>query len=211
MKNVDKLKYHYQKLFFDELPEGIRTEVFVAGGAIRDYLSNSEVKDIDLFTTSKEVEDELLKFFKEKGKLINENTLLANYTYKDKWFQVIKGKHYNSPISLIESFDFTITQAVVFVEMELIPEENIKKFNTEFEAGENFFQDTLAKHLRVHKITFPLSTLERMQKYIQKGYEACNGTLLEVAKSLKEVDFDNNDQNTLLFYPNGGARFFGVD
>lgn len=211
MKNVDKLKYHYQKLFFDELPESIRAEVFIAGGAVRDYLSDAEIKDIDLFTTSKEVEDELIKFFKEKGKLINENALLANYTYKDKWFQVIKGKHYNSSISLINSFDFTITQAVVFVEMELIPEENTKKFTTQFETGNTFFQDTLAKHLRINTITFPLSTLERMQKYIQKGYTACNGTLLEVAKSMKNIDFDNPSDNTLLFYPNGGARFFGVD
>jgi hypothetical protein len=211
MKNEDKLKYHYKKLFFDELPEQIAQDVFIGGGAIRDYLSGSEVKDIDVFTANKEAEEKLLAFFKEKGKLINENTLLANYTYKDRWFQVIKGKHYNTGYELIDSFDFTICQAALGVEIELYPEQNRKDLVVHFLSADNFFQDTLAKHLRVHKITYPLSTLERMQKYIQKGYTACNGTLLEVAKSMKDVDFENKDENTLVFYPNGGFRFFGVD
>jgi hypothetical protein len=211
MKNVDKLKYHYQKLFFDELPEDTKLGVFIGGGAIREYLSGGEIKDIDVFTDSKEAEDKVLAFFKDKGKLLNENAMLANYTYKDKWFQVIKGKYYKSGYELIDSFDFTICQAALGVVMDLYPEENRKEFKVEFLSSGDFFQDALAKHLRINKITFPLSTLERLQKYIQKGYTACNGTLLEVAKSMKDVDFDNKDQNTLVFYPSGGARFFGVD
>jgi len=211
MKNIDTLKYYYQKLILNDLPEGIKTQVFIAGGAIRDYLSNADIKDIDLFTTSKEVEIQLLNFFDEKGKLINKNDFLANYTYKNRWFQVILNKHYSNHSDLIGSFDFTICQAVVFVELELFPEANRKQFNIVFDSSVNFFQDTLAKHLRVNKITFPLSTLERMQKYIQKGYIACNGTLLEIARSLKDLDLNNPADNVLQFYPNGHPRFIGVD
>lgn len=211
MKNVDKLKYHYQKLFFDELPENLKLGVFVAGGAIRDYLSGTDIKDIDVFVDSKEREDLIIAFFKEKGKVINENDQLGNYTYKDKWFQVIRGKYFPTATFLINSFDFTICQAALGLEASKNEETNEIKYSVEFRAGDTFFQDTLAKHLRINTITFPLSTLERMQKYIQKGYTACNGTLLEVSKSMKDIDFDNPSDNTLLFYPNGGARFFGVD
>jgi hypothetical protein len=210
MKNVDKLKYHYQKLILEELPETLRPNVFIAGGAIRDYLSNAEVKDIDMFTTNKQSEDELIKFFKEKGKLINENDQIANYTYKERWFQVIKGRHFTMPQELIESFDFTICQAVVFTNVS-VTEEGLKVGGVEFDASTTFFQDTLSRHLRINKITFPLSTLERMQKYIQRGYVACNGTLLEIAKSLNGIDLNNPSENTLQFYPNGSVRFFGVD
>lgn len=210
MKNVDKLKYHYQKLILEDLPESIRPHVFIAGGAIRDYLSDSDIKDIDLFTTSKQVEDDLIKFFKDNGELMNENDTLANYTYKKRWFQIIKGKHFATPQDLINSFDFTICQAVVFTHVS-VSVEGTKVGDVDFASSPTFFQDTLAKHLRIHAISFPLSTLERMQKYIQKGYTACNGTLLEVAKSMVGIDLDNPQNNSLMFYPNGGARFFGVD
>lgn len=210
MKNVDKLKYHYLKLLLEDLPEEIQPYVFIAGGAVRDYLAGAEVKDVDLFTTSKDVEDKLIAFFKEKGKLLNENSALANYTYKDRWFQVIKNRYYVTPYDVIDSFDFTICQAVVFRHVSIEASGPVVG-DVDFHCSPTFFQDALAKHLRINKITFPLSTLERMQKYIQKGYEACNGTILEVAKSMVGLDLDDPNNNSLRFYPNGDPRFLGVD
>jgi hypothetical protein len=210
MKNEDKLKYHYQKLIFDDLPKNIKYGVFIAGGAVRDYLTDSEINDIDLFVTDQGVLDNLIAFFKEKGKLINENKILANYKYKDKWFQIIKNRFFESPRQLIDSFDFTICQAVVYVE-NISVNEGETKDQMEFEFNETFFQDSLAKHLRTATINFPLSTLERMQKYIKKGYTACNGTLLNVAKAIHATDINDPNNNNLFFYPDGSARFVGVD
>jgi hypothetical protein len=199
------MKFHYQKLFFEKIKEGNLDpkQYAIAGGAIRDYLSNEETKDIDIFTANKEAEDKLLAWFKDttntnKIEVMNENTQLANFKLNGKWFQVIKGKHYDMATdALIESFDYTICGAMLV--------------DDRFATLPTFFQDTLAKHLRINKITFPLSTLERMQKYIQKGYTACNGTLLAVAQSQVTVNFANPQEDTLRFYPDGTPRFFGVD
>jgi hypothetical protein len=206
MKNVDGLKFYFQKLIFDDLKEyGVsETKYAIAGGAVRDYLSNQEIKDFDIFTQDIETENQLLRFFDEKGTMISKSDQLANYTYKKQWFQVIRQKSFpisSDPTRLIESFDFTICGAMV-------------RGDGGFECLPTFFQDTLCKHLRVITISFPLSSLQRMQKYIQKGYEACNGTLLELSKSIQTVDFNNPAANTLAFYPNTTPpipRFMGVD
>jgi hypothetical protein len=200
MKNVDKMIFYYRKIFFEPIKEGglIPTEYAIAGGAIRDYLSDEEVKDIDVFCQTKEAEDKLIAFLEKEGEKMNENTQLANFKFKNRWIQIIKSKYYNMQTTeVIDSFDFTICGAMLV--------------DDKFFSLPTFFQDTLAKHLRINKITFPLSTLERMQKYIKKGYEACNGTLLAVAKSQASVNFDNPSEDTLRFYSDGTPRFLGID
>jgi hypothetical protein len=207
MKNVDKMKFYYKKLFFEKITdEGLDPKKYaIAGGAIRDYLSGAEVKDIDLFSNDKATEEALIAMFKRlvanedsKVTIINENDALLNIKWNGRWFQLIKGKFYDmTTTSVIDSFDYTICCAMLV--------------DDDLRVNPTFYQDTLAKHLRINRITFPLSTLERMQKYIQKGYEACNGTLLAVAQACAQVDYNNPQQDTLRFYPDGTPRFFGVD
>ena len=169
---------------------------------IRDYLTNDTIKDIDVFCLNQVSEEKIISFFRKCGKLINENSSLANFSYKDKWFQIIKGKYYEtSNTEVIDNFDFTICQGMLHYVNEHI----------ELKVGDTFYKDCLAKHLRINTIKYPLSTLERMQKYIRKGYTACNGTLLEIAKSLGFEIKDSDNNNTLMFYPDGTPRFLGVD
>lgn len=201
MRNVDGLKYFLEKTVWELLKaENLDvTKYSVAGGAVRDYLTGDKIKDIDIFCQDQAAEEALLKFLREKHKLLNENNLLGNFIVNERWFQVIKGKYGDmSTDDLIRSFDFTICGAMV-------------QGNGEVRFLPTFFQDCLAKHLRINTINFPLSTLERMQKYIKKGYTACNGTLLTVAKAIQTVNFDNPAQDTLRFYPDGTPRFFGID
>lgn len=205
MKNLDKMKFYYQKIFFEKIKEGgLNPKHYaIAGGSIRDYLSNEDVKDIDVFSQSQEAEDKILAWFKDQNnpnkiEIMNENSQLANFKLDGRWIQVIKGKFYNMETdAVVESFDFTICGAMLV--------------DDRFATLPTFFQDTLAKHLRINKITFPLSTLERMQKYIKKGYTACNGTLLAIAQSQATVNFNNPSEDTLRFYPDGTPRFFGID
>jgi len=159
MKNIDSLKYFLEKAVFETLKSGGLdvSKYAIAGGAIRDYLTGDKIKDIDIFCQDKESEEVLLKYLQEKYILLNENNLLGNFTVNDRWIQVIKGKYGDlSTDDLIKSFDFTICGAMM-------------RGNGEFKFLPTFFQDCLAKHLRINGIPFPLSTLERMQKYIKKG------------------------------------------
>ena len=205
----EKVAYFYKINILDKLPEDIRAKVAIAGGAVRDKLMGAEIKDIDLFVQDKETEDKLMTFLKNNGKEGNINSQTANYTYEGKWVQVVREKYYDmSTTQVIDSFDFTICQAMVTV--------------NGLKVGEHFWESIATKHLRINKITFPLSTLERMQKYIKKGYEACNGTLLAIAKSINDMertvftpDMDTTKeeavQNTLMFYSDRSPRFMGVD
>jgi len=196
---ADHVTFFYKKSILEKLPEDIQKKVAIAGGAVRDKLLNAEVKDIDLFVEDKETEDKLMTFLKENSKEGNVNTQLANYTYEGKWLQVIRGKYYNMQTTeVIDSFDFTICMAMITMDHGL-------------RVGPHFYEGIATKHLRIHNLPFPLASLERMQKYIKKGYTACNGTILELTKALQRVNLDSDQENTLKFYPDGTPRFVGVD
>jgi hypothetical protein len=195
----EKVTFYFQKQILGKLPEDIREKVAVAGGAVRDKLLDVDIKDYDLFVQDKETEDKLISFYRAYGKEGNENSQLANYTYEGKWIQIIRGKYYNMETTeLIDSFDFTITMAMVTMKHGL-------------RVGEFFYEGIATKRLRINRLDFPLSSLERMQKYIKKGYTACNGTFLTLARELQKVNLDNPQENSLTFYSDGTPRFLGVD
>lgn len=205
----DKVVFSLQKNILELLPEDIINKVCVAGGAVRDKILGVEVKDYDLFVDSKETEDKLMKFLAETGKEGNVNSQTANYTLEGKWIQVIRAKYYNMETTeVIDSFDFIHCCAMVTMKG--------------FQCHPQFYRAVATKHLMINKITFPLSTLERMQKYVAKGYSACNGTLLAISRSINDMDkkIFNPDpdalqsdlqDNTLMFYADGTPRFMGVD
>lgn len=152
-----------------------------------------------------------MAFLKEKGKEGVVNSMLANYTFEDRWIQVIRGKYYDmKTTALIDSFDYTLCMA-------MITTDGLK-------VGQFFYEALATKHIRVNRLDFPLASLERLQKYIKKGYFACNGTMLALSKAINDMDksvfetvIDGNmasanlQQNSLMFYPDGTPRFIGVD
>lgn len=144
--------------------------VYLAGGVLRTIMSDSEVldaekTDIDLFFDSPENMD-LVKEFLEKSTNYHKvfqcpENKLASYVYLDgeepKWkIQCISVSYYPSMLDVIDSFDFTCTQFVTDWENGLV--------------GETSEKDTNDKHLVIHKLSYPASTLRRMMKYSRKGY-----------------------------------------
>lgn len=208
----EKVVFYLQKTILEKFPEDIRLKVAIAGGCVRDKLDGTEIKDYDLFVQDKETEDKLMAFLKKNGKEGNVNSQTANYTYESKWLQVVRGRYYNIDSSeVIDSFDFIHCGAMVTMSP-----------TQPFRCLPDFYRAVATKHLIINKILFPLSTLERMQKYIQKGYKACNGTLFSIAKAINQMErpvFEmTNDStsaealtNTLFFYQDGTPRFVGVD
>jgi hypothetical protein len=229
MKNVDSMKHFFTKtvwepldrfggneysdelLSFTTIDSHFLKDYAIAGGALRDYLIGETIKDIDIFCTSRQACDNIISALDDcsnngstpEVRKLSENDQLANYQVGKDWWQIIKGKYFRMQSDdLIRSFDFTICGAMMTGagETAFLP---------------TFFQDTLARHLRINTITYPLATLERMQKYCKRGYTACNGTLLEIAKSLQNLEIDLNSttdiSNQLRFYPDGTPRFVGID
>ena len=52
--------------------------------------------------------------------------------------------------------------------------------------------DLAKRSLVINSLPYPLSTVQRMQKYIKKGYTICNGGLLEIALNLVEGEGPGN-------------------
>ncbi len=206
---TQKVTFYFQEHILKPLPESIRAKVAVAGGAVRDKFLDVEIKDYDIFVEDLATEETLMKFYAKAGKVGQVNSQLANYTYKGKWIQIIRGKYWNMKTdAVIKDFDFIHCCAMVTVGgLSVHPE---------------FFETIATKHIRVNKLLYPLNSLERLQKYIKKGYSACNGTMLALAKSINDMDreiFNPNEdsspsdlaQNSLMFYADGTPRFLGVD
>ena len=67
------------------------------------------------------------------------------------------------------------------------------------------------KALIINKLPYPLATLKRLQKYINKGFSICDGGLLEIAKKINEMDFGDPLQNSFEFYGDGKTKIIKFD
>lgn len=81
--------------------------------------------------------------------------------------------YYTSPESVIDSFDFTITQCAYD--------------GTDFYFGEYTLWDIPRKKLALHKLTYGVATMRRLIKYTDQGFTACAG----VMRSILEAVVDN--------------------
>lgn len=193
---VENAVAYFKNIILDKL-EGVKC--WVAGGALRDYFAVGYPKsDIDVFFPSEEqynLADAKLAIDGYKCILDNESGKM--YKIKKRLIHIVKSHFFDSPQHTIDSFDFTVCCAAV---------DNDAIFH-----HESFFMDLARRRLVINALPFPLSTLQRLQKYIKKGYWICNGGILKISKGIKEVDFDNKKENGLEFYPDGTPKFLRID
>lgn len=189
----------FSKQILDELKDVCIT--WVAGGCVRDYFSVGKLtSDIDLYFTCEEdyikckkylVEQSIVtvskeedgktvinKFPKPKAKIIFENDNVTKVIYKGRPYDLVR-KYFPSAAETIKEFDFTICCAAVDIH-------NIY-------TNETFFIDLAKRQLMINKLPFPLSTMWRMQKYIQKGYYMCSGEMLKLSKAIGELQTNTKE------------------
>jgi len=186
-------------------------ELFLAGGFIRATISGDKVSDIDLFGTSKE---KLLQIAKDltlerKGRYFstdNAITVLAPPRFPvqfiTRWVFPYEENHQHDGSSsagkLIESFDFTVCQSVIWAEELTIdsPTEG-KKTKHVFHSlcSSHFYSDLAAKRLIY---TFPQreeeagGSLMRVIKFVKKGYNVQAPTLAGVmARIVCKISLDS--------------------
>jgi hypothetical protein len=175
------------------IPEFVLSnKVFIAGGAIRDSLINLKYSDIDVFGTNRKDLDKFITENLSDYRIVFDAPNMKTYKKGDIKVQVIL-REFSSIEDCLNYFDFTICQfAYNGTEIICNPESLIHLNN---------------KRLVINNLDgqFLADTLRRMQKYIQKGYLACSGTIktiLEKAITLKKEDLEAQ----LEFYPNGSKR-----
>jgi len=185
---------YFNKLILDELKD--IAICWVCGGCVRDYFSVGKLtSDIDIYFQSEDdylkvkkylVDDSIRKvtetgddnvvtiktFPKKKAKVIFENDNVTKVIYNGRQFDLCR-KYFTDAATTIQEFDFTVCCAAV----------DIKQVY----HHDTFFIDLSKRQLMINKLPFPLSTMWRMQKYIQKGYFMCSGEMLKLSKAIGEL------------------------
>jgi len=172
------------------LPEEMQKTCWIAGGSIRDYFQKGYCKnDIDFFCQDRKAMADLVKWLRNnrqfKHYLITKNAIKGCVTIGEKRIDVdVVKKEFQNATSTIEKFDFTVCCFAVSAD------------NFYFHQSAPF--DLLRKRLVINELPHPVDTLKRLNKYIKKGFSACNGTLMTLAKSLAEQD--PSDESIFEFY-----------
>lgn len=190
----------YFKYVVLDLLEPLGENYWVAGGAVRDFFSIGRcTTDVDIYFPSTPYYEQAQKIMddSEECKEIYRDDKTTIYRYKKNKVQLVGNHFFDTPQATIEAFDFTVCCAAVDRER--------------LYHHETFFIDLAGRKLVINRIRYPLSTLQRLQKYIKKGFTICNGGLMAIARAIQRVDLDNPSENTFGFYPDGTPKFVRFD
>lgn len=175
----------FRKRFLNHMSEDLNKRVWIAGGAIRDYFSEGRItKDVDFFAVDRKSMAELVlllrKKFQYKHYLITKNAIKGHVQLWGKKIDVdIVKKPFPNPVSCADAFDFTVCCFAV----------SFDKFIYHKSAA----FDLMKRRLVVHNLPHPVDSMKRMNKYIKKGFTACNGTILSIAKAVNQLDAANTN------------------
>lgn len=180
----------FRKLFIKDLPDELHSNVWVAGGGVKDYFVSGKIEnDIDFFSSDRKFMAKLVVHFRNKYQfkhfLITKNAIKGYLFVKGKKINVdIVKKEFQNPVDTLSKFDFTICCFSVC--------------NDTFFWNESAPFDLLRKRLVINELPHPVDTMKRLQKYTKKGYFACNGTILTIAKGINKID--NSESGIFDFY-----------
>ncbi len=180
-------------------------DVVVAGGYLRSVVSRERIKDIDIFSRSKEAAfaayKELREWQSEEVKTVETKNALSIMVDK-RFVQFIYRWVSPDPESLIKSFDFTIAKAAIWYD---------KSKGWDSLIDENFYPDIAAKRLTY---TFPdrdeeaSGSLLRVLKFVKKGYnipsKSLAGVVARVAQQAEKKALESvKDPYSVLYAPYG--------
>ncbi|AUQ95990.1 hypothetical protein PhaeoP66_03248 [Phaeobacter inhibens] len=180
------------ELVVRRLPKDVRTlmlanrgDLFVGGGFIRAVIANEDVSDIDFFgrshaflsgcaTTVEGQRD------KDHTRVLRTKNAITLATENRLPLQFITRWRYETPEAIVDEFDFTICQAVVYVRADGLFTSLV---------GPTFYSDLAAKRL---VYTSPArdeeagGSLMRVIKYVKRGYRIQAGSLGAVTARVVE-------------------------
>lgn len=190
-------------------PENLKTDIpdiklqpdlFIAGGAIRDSILGIPYDDIDVFGPEESLKKQQ-KILESRGyKIVYDTEKLATLKKDKIKIQLISRKDTETIESCLNQFDFTICQ------FAYDPTDNELYCNPD--GLIHLFEKRLV--LNTEGFPFPLDTMRRLQKYIQKGYTICNGGIKELADAIRGMS-DEDLKEQVEFYPDKSLRIMRWD
>tara|TARA_R110002012_G_scaffold113857_1_gene259986 strand:+ start:2109 stop:2894 length:786 start_codon:yes stop_codon:yes gene_type:complete len=153
---VKPFKSEFNELILDDMREN-NIRCWIAGGVLRDYLSDREmVTDCDMFFPNEEEYMKCRNFLIDNGgEIIWESDNGVKINYKGSTYDLVKF-FAKDPEETIEKFDFTLSQFA-------IDGDNLY-------YGDTSFEDLKDNKLVLKYITNPFSTLKRALSHYGKGF-----------------------------------------
>lgn len=171
-KKKRECKAYFKKLILDRLP----AKAWIAGGALRDFFidAREQTKDLDIFFSSLkdfEAAKKWLVAHKAK-KLANKNLTTELFAFEKKKLELVKST-FESPDATINAFDFTVCCCAV---------DKKKVYHVD-----TFWHDIKTRSLVIHNPYFLYSTMYRVKKHLEKGFEIDRSDLDKLNQRLKEI------------------------
>lgn len=159
---------------------------FACGGCFKNIFNGDKIKDVDVFFGS--LEDFLAAvdhFERDDGYcLYYENANVTAFKEIESGVVVeLCRKIFGSPEQILNQFDFTVTKFAYYnKEVEDDDGGHIEKYVL---MHEDFFQHLYLKRLVIDdKVLYPMSTLERMFRYVRYGFSPCKNTKVRIAEGI---------------------------
>ena len=182
---------------------------FIAGGCFKNILNNEKIKDIDIFFNDYLDYENAIRYFdkmtpnyegddkrNEKYIFLYQNDNVKAYKHIDTGITLeLCQKVFGTAEQVINMFDFTITKFAYYKEFNEKQEVEYKII-----CADDFFEHLHTKRLVTDdKILYPMSTFERMIRYIKYGYMPCRETKLKIAKAINEISTEEIIANKSLY------------
>lgn len=103
--------------------------VWLAGGALRSYLAQESIQDYDFFFKNKDYAEHILDYFVSIGFYVAfacKKKELFTLKHKNLSIQLVLNQEYRDMESILDSFDFTITQFATDGKFLLFPRDAIR-------------------------------------------------------------------------------------
>lgn len=164
---------------------------FIAGGCFKNILTDTKLKDVDIFFESESDWADAERVFKEDEsyKLHYENTKVTAYKHTDTGIIVeLVRSTFGTPEQIISKFDFTIVKFAYFKTID--DAENVS-YNVIHHN--QFFEHLFFKRIVIGKeLGFPESTFERVLRYAKYGYAPCRESKINLIIALRTKQGDVN-------------------
>lgn len=177
------------ELLNNDLADIVRTRTYVAGGAIVSLVLGQVPNDYDVFISDERSAEVLRTGIKHTA--ITTNSKLAPWikaitangiTIKlpsDKVIQIVT-RFYGPPSRVFETFDFTHCRCYY------------KYSNEDLSYDRNLILSKKLIYDGVDK--FPVNSIKRMIRFVRRGYDIDNESILTLVENIATLDWDNEKQ-----------------
>jgi hypothetical protein len=180
----------------NEVDAFIKSNAFIAGGAITSVFSNKHIKDYDVFFRDEKSFEVCIRFFVHYTCVAKTINAVTYRTPNGIVIQLIHLHYFSAPTEIFNKFDFTVCCGLY-------------DFST---GGFSLYKDFL-KHLAQRKLIFnsnhefPVASLSRSEKYKRKGFTIDQTNYLKIVMCIATLNIKTNADAAKQFQ----GMYFGKD